>query len=493
MIGDDQTFDERAGGMFDQPFAERAGGMFDPGAADPQDQGGGAPSWLADASAVPPGAAAALNGAQGGGVSADPRLDKLQGEFDQLRTDRRAALDPLYKQAHDQIEQPSPQIPQMEKSPKAPTQQIGQGAMEFLQVATVFGALAGLLARRGTTTSLNAFGAAIKGFTEGNLEVYKSKYEEWKAATTEVLNNNQQKLDQYNMIWKDKKMNLDQKMEEIKLVASQYGDEITYNLTAQANYTAAVQAIEKQREFQWKMQQSTDKTVRDQTALMSKLQDKQDKKDEIKTVGDGIISGLQDPKTTGLYSNQLPLRAYLTKQGFNQAQAELQWRAAEKQVTSQNGPQQGRFFGLAKGVDSNIDRVLELSKQMDLSGMGPWNTAKLEYLIKTRGNTPEGRLATRYITAVADLKEPLAQLSNGAYAPTESSWVQANKQVNSDYGVKQLADSLDEVKRSIKFRVNAIKSIGGLPPGSENRYASPATTEEPPNKPAAQQDPLGIR
>lgn len=246
----DVPFDERAGQMFDAPFNERAGQMFDEGAADSR-EGGGQPSWMQGAMRIAPGAAAALDGGGSGdgGLLNDPRLKEMQGQYDKLQADRRAALDPLYKQAHEAIQQPTPEVPTLEKGPKAPQQQMGQGAMEFLQVATVFGALAGLLARRGTTTSLNAFGAAVKGFTEGNAEVFKQKSQEWKQATDEVRQNNQDKLSQYNAIWKDRKMNIDQKMEEIKIVASQFGDEITYNLASQRNYTALAQANEKDRQF----------------------------------------------------------------------------------------------------------------------------------------------------------------------------------------------------------------------------------------------------
>lgn len=464
---EDQTFDDRAG--------------RDPASYE-GDQDDGAPSWMGGATAVPPGAAAALGGAGTGdnsGLLNDPRMKEMQGEYEKLQGDRRAALDPLYKQAHSMIDQPGPKPPTLEKGPKAPQQQMGQGAMEFLQVATVFGALAGLLARRGTTTSLNAFGAAIKGFSEGNAEVFKQKSQEWKQATDEVRQANQDKLDQYNMIWRDKKMNIDQKMEEIKIVASQFGDEITYNLATQRNYTALAQADEKARQFQLMYGQRADKLHMEAEAVRNKLDDHQQAKDQIEEIVEAKATGMEPPTTTGLYGKSAAVLAGLQKRGFNQAQAIQEWDAAHKQIISQNGPQQIRYFGLASDVERNIDRVNELAAQMKQSGVPLLNRANLERLAQTRGNTPQGKLATRYLTAVGDLKEPFAQLANGGYAPTIPAWEQVNKQINADYGVEQLGASLDEIKRSVQYRTNAIKAQGGLPPGSTNRYAPPAAAAAP--------------
>jgi hypothetical protein len=265
-MADDQTFDQRSGQMFDAPFDERSGSglMFDPASYEGDDPTVPPPPWLQGATASLGIAPAAGTGVEpgagpagGGGILSDPTMKALQDEQAGLMADRKKALDPRIAQLTGMMQQPSPPPPQLQAAPKAPEQQIGKGAMEFMQVATIFGALAGLIGRRGATTSLNAFAGAIAGFSQGNLEVFKAKSEEWKQATQEVTANNQNKLDQYNLVWKDKKLNIDQKMEELKLIASQYGDEITYNLAEQRNYTMLAQTNAKEQQIQESMKQKS--------------------------------------------------------------------------------------------------------------------------------------------------------------------------------------------------------------------------------------------
>lgn len=476
MIGADESFDDRTGQMFDQP-------------APP-------PSWMAGV-ATPTGMGEALDQAgssPGSGMLNDPVLQKLQGQSQQMMGERKAALDPLIGGMRSQMNEPRPPVPQMEETPKAPTQAMGQGMMEFMQIATVFGALAGVLGRRGTTTSLNAFAGAIQGFAQGNAEVFKQKTEEWKNAVSQVRDTNQQKLDQYKLIWEDKKLSLDQKMEEYKLVASQYGDEIAYNLAEQRNYTMLAQANAKERQFQMKFAQDSQKLQVSVDKAHAQIDALKQKHANVNEIVDGMESGNLPPTTTGLYGEGPYVKAEAQKRNFNMAQAQMEWDAAHKQVMSQNGPQQVRYFGLASDVQRNIDRVDELAAQMQNSGIVPLNHAKLQALVQLEGNTPKGRLAARYLTAVGDLKEPFAQLANGGYAPTIPAWEQVNKQVNENFGVLELSSSLDEIKRSIGYRVNAIKSQGGLPPGSPNRYspAQQATPAAPDAAPAPGQGGWGV-
>lgn len=252
------TFQDRSGSMFDEttPSQAMAQAMAVPtgiggDSGDGSDDDGSTTSTPSPTGGVSPDMLKALH-------DATAKSAALGDETDSLMAARKKAIDPRVAALSKQIDQPGPPMPQLEKAPKAPTQELGKGMMEYMQIATVFGALAGLIGRRGTTTSLNAFAGAIKGFTEGNLEMFKQKSEEWKQANQEVQENNQQKIDQYKLIWNDKKMNIDQKMEEMKLVASQYGDEITYNLANQRNYTMLAQSYEKQIDFQMQFGQKSE-------------------------------------------------------------------------------------------------------------------------------------------------------------------------------------------------------------------------------------------
>ena len=157
----------------------------------------------------------------------------------------------------------------------------------------------------------------------------------------------------------------------------------------------------------------------------------------------GIESGQQPPVLTGLYGKSGDVRSKLDEHGFDLSKAQVEWDRAKKQVATLNGPQMTRFVGLAHSVDSTIDEVRNLSKEMDNSGIPKLNAAKLALYMQAEGNSPNGQLAARYIGAVNTLKEEFANLANGGYAPTEPAWELANKQINGDYGVKQLGASLD--------------------------------------------------
>jgi hypothetical protein len=62
-----------------------------------------------------------------------------------------------------------------------------------------------------------------------------------------------------------------------------------------------------------------------------------------KTLPNAIISGEQPPTLTGLYRNAAPVRAELARQHFNLQQAESDWKAVQKHLTTLNGAQQERL------------------------------------------------------------------------------------------------------------------------------------------------------
>jgi uncharacterized phage infection (PIP) family protein YhgE len=190
----------------------------------------------------------------------------------------------------------------------------------------------------------------------------------------------------------------------------------------------------------------------------------------ISDIANAIKTGQQPPELTGLYRHGAKVRAALARDDVDLTQLQLEYQSAKKQVSALNGPQMVRFAGLAHSVVNTIDRVKELSQQMELSGLTPYNKAKLIALVNTAGNTPRGQLASQYLAAVNTLKEEFANLAQGGYAPTEAAWHLADQQINADYGVKQLNSALNEVQRLIRYRIQGIPNFERLGPGAANRY-----------------------
>lgn len=225
----------------------------------------------------------------------------------------------------------------------------------------------------------------------------------------------------------------------------------------------------------------TGKTLFESPFMSGRYGVTQEKADEI---AQAIQNGDQPPVLTGLYGASALVRSSLAQNGFDLSKAQLQWKAAEKQITSLNGPQQVRFVGLANSVVNTIDEVRNLAQQMQLSGVPMFNKAELLAYIQTAGNSEGGQLATRYINAVNTAKEEFANLANGGYAPTDAAWKLADEQINSNYGVKQLDSALSESQRLIKYRLAAMPGMSTTGPGAANRYF-PGNEQAPP-PPAAQ-------
>jgi hypothetical protein len=185
--------------------------------------------------------------------------------------------------------------------------------------------------------------------------------------------------------------------------------------------------------------------------------------DAARDIVDGMQRGDQPPTTQGLGQLTGSVRADAARRQFNLANAQLEWLGAQTQMRSLHGPQMTRYFALAQSVKSTIDRVLETSEQLKLGQYPLKNHADLIYLVQTKANTTEGKLAIQYLADIGTLKEEFANLAQGGGVPTEPAWAQANKLINEDFGVTALDTSLKEVRRLIGYRVGAIKEQGAQP------------------------------
>lgn len=209
---------------------------------------------------------------------------------------------------------------------------------------------------------------------------------------------------------------------------------------------------------------------------------------EAQEIGDAIIRGEQPPVTTGLWRVGPDVKAYLASKGFDQSKAISEWNGAQAAVRGWNSQRMIQYRGLAQSVTSTIDEVRSLSEQLQQNGLTSWNKIRKLALTKGASNTAAGQQAISYVTAVNTLKSEFAQLENGGYAPTEEVWKLANQQISSDYGVKGMDASLDEIQKLINFRTKAIEEVTGA--GGSNRYqgrSEQPTSETPKQKPGKSQ------
>jgi hypothetical protein len=148
----------------------------------------------------------------------------------------------------------------------------------------------------------------------------------------------------------------------------------------------------------------------------------------------------------------------VTGKPYDVAKAELDYKAAQRWVTAANSEQRVRMTALAQSVVPLIAEVMSKADEMSLGGVPLMNRVEMQAYAQTQGNSPKGQLVAQYLSAVYSLREEFAQLVQAGYSPTEPAFKLAEKQVNENYGFKQLNASLDELRKVISFRVNALNN-----------------------------------
>lgn len=161
---------------------------------------------------------------------------------------------------------PMPQTPQQQKEPPPPdAKEYQKYSMEFAGAMAVLGAVAGRFTRAPGGAALSAFGAALKGWKEGNLQAYEQASQKWEQETKRTIDNNKTVMEKYKLELQNRALNIDEQMSRIQLISAQYHDQMMYDASASKNYTLVAKIFEKNQE---QTQKATD--------AAAKLQEKRD-------------------------------------------------------------------------------------------------------------------------------------------------------------------------------------------------------------------------
>lgn len=161
---------------------------------------------------------------------------------------------------------PMPSQPQEKPLGPAPdAKEYHKGALEFASAMAVLGAVASAFTRRSGTAALSAFAGALNGWQQGNLQQYEEAAKEWEQNTKATIENNRQITEKYREALAERKMNIDEQMSQIQLIATQYHDQMMYDAAASKNYTMVAQIYEKNAQFTQKAAEAA-----------AKLQEKRD-------------------------------------------------------------------------------------------------------------------------------------------------------------------------------------------------------------------------
>lgn len=152
-------------------------------------------------------------------------------------------LAPMQKQVGESSAQQVP-APDLKKAPEAPEVNMSQDAAQWVGVMNVLAGIGGLKSRDGATTALSAFSSGLNSFKQGKLDAFKEAQTQWADANKGVIENNKAQVDAYKEALKDKKLSVDEQMANIKLVASQYHNDIMSTLAEQRNFTAVARVTD---------------------------------------------------------------------------------------------------------------------------------------------------------------------------------------------------------------------------------------------------------
>ncbi len=179
--------------------------------------------------------------------------------------------------AQTQLAGPRPSPPQLQQQPKPPDDEFGKDVSGWLAVGSLLAAIGGAATRQHMTTAFGAFGAFGKGISEGQLKKSEEAFKQWRAASDAATQNNRAMIDEYNTVLADRKLGIDEQMQQIQLIATKYKDPMPAEAAAAGNFTLIAQLQERKIEADRTHQDAVDALAQKHDEFMQSLTDGLDK------------------------------------------------------------------------------------------------------------------------------------------------------------------------------------------------------------------------
>lgn len=183
-------------------------------------------------------------------------------------------------------------------------------------------------------------------------------------------------------------------------------------------------------------------------------------------IADAVASGDMAPdELKGMYGAKAKILGILAKKGVNLAKLRMDWAATTRQISSLNGPQQERLRQALQSTRGGLGRLLELNQQLDKFGFNPANAVLID--VAKTGFTLDkkqvGKLSqeqqnvlTEYLTQLTLLKDELAQVFQGGYAPTQNAFELTKEVLNSSYNKTMMEKAVKNIDYNLNLRENAV-------------------------------------
>lgn len=172
----------------------------------------------------------------------------------------------------------APPDPQLQAAPKKPDLSAEQkeNAETFMAISAVVAGIAGALSRNHATTALNAFGAALKGAHQGQMEQAQEAHQQWKDETDAVISNNEKELKQYEAILSNRKLTTEQISAQMTVAASQNQNKIMLESARSKNLETMGGQLDSLDDAQVKYIASVDKMNQEHEKAEAEAQQKKD-------------------------------------------------------------------------------------------------------------------------------------------------------------------------------------------------------------------------
>jgi hypothetical protein len=210
-------------------------------------------------------------------------------------------------------------------------------------------------------------------------------------------------------------------------------------------------------------------------------------------IADGIIHGTNPPVLKGLYRQTAAVEAALSRKHYPLAQAQLDYGATQRRLSTLNGTQQTR---LQQAVETSYQGVDLLQQRYDawkkavggISGFQTLNAASL----RASENLPgaAGAAAHALQAQIADQTSELAVVYQGGNSPTDHAMELAAQNISGNWNEAAFNQALTNMRQNIGIRRNSILSSAqpiGVSSNSPYLHAGTPTTSGGGSNPQVQQ------
>lgn len=195
--------------------------------------------------------------------------------------------------------------------------------------------------------------------------------------------------------------------------------------------------------------------------------------DPIKQTADGIENGTAPPDMHGLGKMRVPIQAELAKRGFNLSQANLDWQATQKHLSTLNSGGQERLNQAINFVSDTIPVIRHLysewQQQAGASGFKVLNRATLATMKQLPGQT--GATAQALETQINDFVSELGTVYKGGGTSTDKSLGMAASNLSADWNPETFEKALQLSEKNIAIRKNSVATSGVHGASASNPYA----------------------